>query len=90
MLIRGKDHYGCWVCKDLDKHIILDCFIPLRVFDQGFLSVIRYEEKIVEPHVRLFRSTVGSEFLLIDDHAYLHKTQLVNGYLESEDIRCMN
>lgn len=88
-LIREKDHYGgggvmVWA------GIMLDGRTPLHVFDKGSLTAMRYREEILEPYVRLFRGAVGPGFLLMDDNARPHRAQVVDDYLESEDIRRMD
>jgi len=70
--------------------IMFDGRTPLHVFDRGSLTVVRYREEILEPCVRLFRGAVGPGFLLMDDNARPHSAQLVDDYLEGEDIRRMD
>ncbi|GBO36068.1 hypothetical protein AVEN_187631-1 [Araneus ventricosus] len=69
---------------------MLDCRTPLHVFDRATVTGVRYRDEILEPYVRLFRGAVGPEFILMDDNAGLHRTLLVDEFLESEDIRRMD
>ncbi|GFT15800.1 transposable element Tcb1 transposase [Trichonephila clavipes] len=45
-----------------------------------------YRDAILEQHVRLFRGTMGAEFLFMDDNARLHRANIVDECLQSEDI----
>ncbi|GFY08382.1 transposable element Tcb1 transposase [Trichonephila clavipes] len=45
---------------------------------------------ILEQHVRLFRGTMGAEFLYTDDNALPHHANILDECLESEDITRMN
>ncbi|GFW44883.1 transposable element Tc3 transposase [Trichonephila clavipes] len=49
-----------------------------------------YRDVILEQHVRLFRSTMGAEFLFMDDNARSHRANIVDECLQSEDITCMD
>ncbi|GFX23123.1 transposable element Tcb1 transposase [Trichonephila clavipes] len=48
-----------------------------------------YQDVILEQHVRLFRGAMGAEFLLVDDNARPHRANIVDEYLQSEDITRM-
>ncbi|GFX87470.1 DDE_3 domain-containing protein [Trichonephila clavipes] len=39
------------------------------------------------PHVRLFTDGVGPDFILLEDNNSTHRANLVDEFLESEDIR---
>ncbi|GFS53372.1 DDE_3 domain-containing protein [Trichonephila clavipes] len=45
-----------------------------------------YRDVILEQHVRLFRCTMGAEFLFMDDNARSHRANIVDECLQSEDI----
>ncbi|GFY30181.1 transposable element Tcb1 transposase [Trichonephila clavipes] len=45
-----------------------------------------YRDVILEQHVRLFRGTMGAEFLFMDDNARPHRANIVDECLQSEDI----
>ncbi|GFU90223.1 transposable element Tcb1 transposase [Trichonephila clavipes] len=45
---------------------------------------------ILEQHVRLFWDAMGAEFLILDDNARLHRANIVDECLQSEDITRMN
>ncbi|GFY19805.1 DDE_3 domain-containing protein [Trichonephila clavipes] len=68
--------------------IMLDGLTLLRVFERGSVTGVRYRDEVTEPYVGLFRGACGPEFLLMDDN--VHRALLVDGFLESEDIRRMH
>ncbi|GFY25932.1 transposable element Tcb1 transposase [Trichonephila clavipes] len=45
-----------------------------------------YRNVILEQHVRLFRGALGAEFLFMDDNARLHRANIVDECLQSNDI----
>ncbi|GFX10929.1 transposable element Tcb1 transposase [Trichonephila clavipes] len=45
---------------------------------------------ILEQHVRLFRRAMGAEFLFMDDNTRLHRVNIVDESLQSEDINRMD
>ncbi|GFV29978.1 transposable element Tcb1 transposase [Trichonephila clavipes] len=49
-----------------------------------------YRDIILEQHVRLFRGTMGAEFLFMDNHARPHRANIVVECLQSEDITRMD
>ncbi|GBN39766.1 Transposable element Tcb2 transposase [Araneus ventricosus] len=49
-----------------------------------------YRDVILEQHVRLFRGTMGAEFLFMDDNARPHRENIVDECLQSEDITRMD
>ncbi|GFY26304.1 transposable element Tcb1 transposase [Trichonephila clavipes] len=49
-----------------------------------------YRDVILEQHVRLFRGTMGAEFLFMDDNARSHRTNIVDECLQLEDISRMD
>ncbi|GFU54157.1 transposable element Tcb1 transposase [Trichonephila clavipes] len=44
-----------------------------------------YRDVILE-HIGLFRGAMGAEFLFMDDNARPHRANIVDEYLQSEDI----
>ncbi|GFS75910.1 transposable element Tcb1 transposase [Trichonephila clavipes] len=44
-----------------------------------------YRDVILEQHVRLFRGSMGAEFLFMDDNARPHRANIVDECLQSED-----
>ncbi|GFU22496.1 DDE_3 domain-containing protein [Trichonephila clavipes] len=49
-----------------------------------------YRDVILEQHVRLLRGAMGAEFLFMDDNARPHRANIVDEYLQSEDITRMD
>ncbi|GFW51320.1 transposable element Tc3 transposase [Trichonephila clavipes] len=49
-----------------------------------------YRDVILEQHVRLFRGAMGAEFLFMDDNARPLCANIVDEYLQSEDITRMD
>ncbi|GFY20497.1 transposable element Tcb1 transposase [Trichonephila clavipes] len=49
-----------------------------------------YRDVILKQYVHLFRGAMGAEFLFIDDNARLHLANIVDEYLQSEDITRMD
>ncbi|GFX61594.1 transposable element Tcb1 transposase [Trichonephila clavipes] len=49
-----------------------------------------YRDVILEQHVRLFRGTMGAEFLFMDDNVRPHRANIVDECIQSEDITRMN
>ncbi|GFT56043.1 transposable element Tcb1 transposase [Trichonephila clavipes] len=45
-----------------------------------------YREVILKQHVRLFRGTMGAEFLFMDDNVRPHRANIVDECLQSKDI----
>ncbi|GFX34025.1 transposable element Tc1 transposase [Trichonephila clavipes] len=70
--------------------IMLEDRTPLHVFERGSVTGVRHKDKVLEPYVRLFRGTCGPEFILMDDNARPHRAVLIDGFLDSEDIRHMD
>ena len=54
------------------------------------LTAVRHGDEILVPHVRLFRDAVSPVFLLMDDYARPLRAQLVDVFLETENIACMD
>ncbi|GFX86698.1 transposable element Tcb2 transposase [Trichonephila clavipes] len=62
----------------------------LHIFDRGSVTGDRYCEKVLLPHVRLFRGAIGPDFIFMDDNVRPHRTLSVEELLESEDITRMD
>ncbi|GFX51886.1 transposable element Tc1 transposase [Trichonephila clavipes] len=59
----------------------------LHVVANGTMTGQRYIDKVLLPHVRLFRGAVGDKFVFMDDNATCHRTLAVQDCLDSEDIQ---
>ncbi|GFY25638.1 transposable element Tcb2 transposase [Trichonephila clavipes] len=59
----------------------------LHVVANGTMTVQRYIDEVLLPHVRLFRDAVGDKFVFMDDNATCHRTLAVQNCLNSEDIQ---
>ncbi|GFV61114.1 transposable element Tcb2 transposase, partial [Trichonephila clavipes] len=57
---------------------------------KGTVNGTRYCNEILLPYVRLFRGTMGLQFLFMDDNAPCHRTAAAEQLLESEDIERMD
>ncbi|GFX51771.1 transposable element Tcb2 transposase [Trichonephila clavipes] len=68
---------------------ILGCRTDLHVQSVTMAGYI-YQVIILEQHIRLFRVTMGAEFLFMDDNARPHRVNIVNECLQSEDITCID
>ncbi|GFV76097.1 transposable element Tcb2 transposase [Trichonephila clavipes] len=70
--------------------IMLGSRTDLHIFDAGSVNGTRYCNEILLPYVRLFRGTMGLQFLFMDDNAPCHRTVAAEQLLESEDIERMD
>ncbi|GFT97907.1 transposable element Tcb2 transposase [Trichonephila clavipes] len=70
--------------------IMLGSRTHLHIFDAGSVNGTRYCNEILLPYVRLFRGTMGLQFLFMDDNAPCHHTVAAEQLLESEDIERMD
>ncbi|GFW16821.1 transposable element Tc1 transposase [Trichonephila clavipes] len=61
-----------------------------HIFDAGSVNGTRYCNEILLPYVRLFRGTMGLQFLFMDDNVPCHRTVAAEQLLESEDIERMD
>ncbi|GFT61899.1 transposable element Tc1 transposase [Trichonephila clavipes] len=59
----------------------------LHVVASGTMTVQRYIDEVLLPHVRLFRGAVGNKFVFMDDNATCHRTLAVLDCLDNEDIQ---
>ncbi|GFX61241.1 transposable element Tcb2 transposase [Trichonephila clavipes] len=59
----------------------------LHVVANGTMTVQRYIDEVLLPHVRLFRGAVGDKFVFMDDNATCHRTLAVQDCLDSEGIQ---
>lgn len=59
----------------------------LNVFNRGSVIVYRYSKEVTLPHVRLFVSAIGVDYVFMNDNARPHQTPAaVHELLKSEDI----
>ncbi|GFS88991.1 transposable element Tcb2 transposase [Trichonephila clavipes] len=70
--------------------IMLGSRTDLHIFDAGSVNGTRYCNEILLPYVRLFRGTMGLQFLFMDDNVPCHRTVAAEQLLESEDIERMD
>ncbi|GFX18624.1 DDE_3 domain-containing protein [Trichonephila clavipes] len=70
--------------------IMCDGRTPLHVFERGSVTDVRYRNEVLERYIRLFRDAIGPEFILMHDNMRPHRAILVDGCLDSEDIRRMD
>ncbi|GFT56719.1 transposable element Tcb2 transposase [Trichonephila clavipes] len=70
--------------------IMLGSRTDLHIFDADSVNGTRYCNEILLPYVRLFRGTMGLQFLFMDDNAPCHRTVAAEQLLESEDIERMD
>ena len=59
----------------------------IHVFDRGILIGQCCKDEILAPYVRYFCGAYLPNFVFIDDNGHQHKVQLMDEYLESEDIQ---
>ncbi|GFT64528.1 transposable element Tcb2 transposase [Trichonephila clavipes] len=59
----------------------------LHVVANGTMTGQRYIDKVLLPHVRLFRGAVGDKFVFMDDNATCHRTLAVQDCLDCEGIQ---
>ncbi|KFM60109.1 Transposable element Tc1 transposase, partial [Stegodyphus mimosarum] len=67
--------------------IMIDGRTPLHVFSSGSVTGQIYRDEVLDAYVRLFRGAYGPDFLFMDDNARPHRANLVDEFLESEDIK---
>ncbi|GFX03662.1 transposable element Tcb2 transposase [Trichonephila clavipes] len=70
--------------------IMLGSRTYLHIFDTVSVNGTRYCNEILLPYVRLFRGSMGLQFLFMDDNAPCHRTVAAEQLLESEDIERMD
>ncbi|GFW87965.1 transposable element Tc3 transposase [Trichonephila clavipes] len=61
----------------------------LHYFDTGSVTAQRYRDEVLEPYVRLFRGTVGTDFIFLDDNAPCHRVVLLDDFLEAQNFQRM-
>lgn len=49
----------------------------------------RYRNEVLDPHARLFWGAVSQSFIFMDDNARCHRVNLVEEFLQGEDIQRM-
>ncbi|GFV80859.1 transposable element Tc3 transposase [Trichonephila clavipes] len=83
-----RHRYGCagWL---VWGGIILSSRTDLYVQSVTMTGYI-YRDVILEQHARLFRGAMGAEFLFMDDNFRPHHANIVDEYLQSEDITRMH
>ncbi|GFV15183.1 transposable element Tc1 transposase [Trichonephila clavipes] len=67
--------------------IMINGLTHLRVVANGTMTGQRYIDKVLLPHVRLFRGAVGDKFVFMDDNATCHRTLAVQDCLDSGGIQ---
>ncbi|GFX32083.1 transposable element Tcb2 transposase [Trichonephila clavipes] len=66
--------------------IMLGSRTDLHIFDAGSVNGTRYCNEILLPYVRLFRGTMGLQFLFMDDNAPCHRTVAAEQLLENRRL----
>ncbi|GFW73471.1 transposable element Tcb2 transposase [Trichonephila clavipes] len=66
--------------------IMLGSRTDLHIFDAGSVNGTCYCNEILLPYVRLFRGTMGLQFLFMDDNAPWHRTVASEQLLESRRL----
>ncbi|GFU81670.1 transposable element Tcb1 transposase [Trichonephila clavipes] len=66
--------------------ISLEYRTDLHIFKRGSVTAVRYRDEVLEPLVRLHAAAVGPTFDSMNDSARLHRADIVDDYLESEEI----
>ncbi|GFV97633.1 transposable element Tcb2 transposase [Trichonephila clavipes] len=84
--IQEKDRYTTCSIKVL-AGIMINGRTRLHVVANGTMTGQRYIDKVLLPHVRLFRGAVGDKFVFMDDNAACHRTLAVQDCLDSEGIQ---
>ncbi|KFM73878.1 Retrovirus-related Pol polyprotein from transposon 297, partial [Stegodyphus mimosarum] len=67
--------------------ITIDGRTPLHVFSSGSVTGQIYRDEVLDPYARLFRGAYGPDLLFMGDNARPHRANLVDEFLESEDIK---
>ncbi|GFU83830.1 transposable element Tcb2 transposase [Trichonephila clavipes] len=81
--IQEKDRYS--TCSIMVwAGIMINGRTRLHVVANGTMMGQRYIDKVLLPHVRLFRGAVGDKFVFMDDNATCHRTLAVQDCLDSE------
>ncbi|GFX49270.1 transposable element Tcb2 transposase [Trichonephila clavipes] len=84
--IQKKDRYP--TCSIMVwSGIMINGRTRLHVVANGSMTGQRYIDKVLLPHVRLFRGAVGDKFVFMDDNATCHRTLAVQDCLDSEGIQ---
>ncbi|GFV43932.1 transposable element Tcb1 transposase, partial [Trichonephila clavipes] len=53
------------------------------------VTAVRYRAEVLEAIVRLYTAAIGLTFVLMEDNARPHRADIVDEYLESEEIARM-
>ena len=59
-----------------DPHIVI----------KDMMTGLCYRDAILEVYGRLYAGAIGPQFILMDDNARLHRTRVVEEYLQQETI----
>lgn len=84
--------------KNMAQRHQLDSFLKRRHHVQwtyraapgSTVTAQRYKDEVFQHHIRLFRGTVGPDFIFVEDNACVHQPNLVDEFLEGEDVNCMD
>ncbi|GFU82188.1 transposable element Tcb2 transposase [Trichonephila clavipes] len=84
--MREKDRYP--TCSIIVwAGIMINGRTRIHVVANGTMTGQRYIDKVLLPHVSLFRGAVGDKFVLMNDNATCHRTLAVQDCLDSEGIQ---
>ncbi|GFU71856.1 transposable element Tcb1 transposase [Trichonephila clavipes] len=61
----------------------------LHILKRSSVTAVRYRDEVLEPIVRLYDAVVGPTFVLMNDNARPRRADIVDDYLESEEIARM-
>ncbi|GFX01633.1 transposable element Tcb1 transposase [Trichonephila clavipes] len=61
----------------------------LHIFKRGSVTAVRYRDDVLEPILKLCAAAVGPTFVLMDDNARPHRSDIFDDYLESKRIARM-
>ncbi|GFU99628.1 transposable element Tcb2 transposase [Trichonephila clavipes] len=68
------------------QSIMLDSRTPVHIFGTSSVTVQRYKNKVLEPHMRLFRGVIGQDFIFIDDNTSPYRANHVEDFHEEKGI----
>ncbi|GFU90142.1 transposable element Tcb2 transposase [Trichonephila clavipes] len=81
-----RDRFGSggviWYGGNNDRWTYASTRVQKRICDRPDIS-----DEVLDPYVRLFRGAYGRDFLFMDVNARPHRANLVDEFLESEDIK---
>ncbi|GFX99627.1 transposable element Tc1 transposase [Trichonephila clavipes] len=70
--------------------ITLDGRTHLEAFERGTVTAVTNRDEMLEPYVHLIRGAIGPNLILMDDKTRPHRAQMVDEFLEREDVRWMD